>query len=71
MTKMRSVMIATIILYVLPEALRGFNLSNYRMLIYAIALIAMMLINNSAAIKRVREFLRAKFARNKNVGGAV
>ena len=71
MTKMRSVMIATIILYVLPEALRGLNLSNYRMLIYAIALIAMMLINNSAAIKRVREFLRAKFARNKNVGGAV
>ncbi len=37
--------IAAFLLTVLPEMLRG--LSNYRMLVYAIALIAMMLFNNS------------------------
>lgn len=39
----RGSIIATIILYALPELLRGF--STYRMLIYAIVLIAMMLFN--------------------------
>ena len=66
MTKMRNVMISTIILYVLPEALRGLN--KWRMLIYAIVLIAMMLINNSAAIKKMLEKIKAKTAK-KNVGG--
>ena len=37
----------------LPELLRG--LSNYRMLIYAILLIAMMLFNNSSLKKRMLE----------------
>ncbi|HIS33045.1 MAG TPA: branched-chain amino acid ABC transporter permease [Candidatus Limivivens intestinipullorum] len=37
---------AALILRILPELLR--NVSNYRMLIYAIALIAMMLFNNSS-----------------------
>ncbi len=40
---LRGSMIATIILYALPELLRGF--ANYRMLIYAIVLIIMMLFN--------------------------
>ena len=40
---LRGSMIATIILYALPELLRGF--ANYRMLIYAIVLIVMMLFN--------------------------
>ena len=39
----RGSIIATIILYALPELLRGF--ANYRMLIYAIVLIIMMLFN--------------------------
>ena len=60
MTKMRSVMIATIILYVLPEALRGLN--KWRMLIYAIVLIVMMLVNNSATLKKIKEKLSAKKA---------
>ena len=60
MTKMRSVMISTIILYILPEALRGLN--KWRMLIYAIVLIAMMIINNSAFLKKILEKLSAKKA---------
>lgn len=65
MTNMRNVMISTIILYVLPEALRSLN--KWRMLIYAIVLIAMMLINNSVAIKKMLEKIKAKTA--KNAGG--
>ncbi len=65
MTKMRNVMISTIILYVLPEALRSLN--KWRMLIYAIVLIAMMLINNSVAIKKMLEKIKSKTA--KNAGG--
>lgn len=56
----RGSIIATIILYALPELLRGF--ANYRMLIYAIVLIAMMLFNWAPAAKnwraRVMEKLR-------------
>ena len=40
-------------LYALPELLRGF--STYRMLIYAILLIAMMLFNNSSLKQRMLE----------------
>lgn len=45
---MRGSMIAAVVLTLLPELLRG--LSNYRMLIYAIVLIAMMLFNWSPKI---------------------
>ena len=45
-------MIATIILYALPELLRGF--ANYRMLIYAIVLIVMMLFNWAPAARNWR-----------------
>ena len=41
----RGSIIATAILYILPEVLRGFQ--SYRMLIYAIVLIVMMLLNNN------------------------
>lgn len=41
--------IAAVILYVLPEALREF--ADYRMLVYAIVLILVMIISNSTAIK--------------------
>ena len=45
--------IAAALLTLLPELLRG--LSNYRMLIYAVLLIAMMLFNNSSLKKRMLE----------------
>ena len=38
-------MIAAVILTLLPELLRGYSFSDYRMLIYAIVLILMMLFN--------------------------
>ena len=41
--------IATVVLYILPEALRSF--ATYRMLIYAIVLILVMLATNTAQMK--------------------
>ena len=41
--------IATVVLYILPEALRAF--ANYRMLIYAVVLILVMLATNNARLK--------------------
>ncbi len=49
MNKMRGVIISTIILYALPEYMRF--LDKYRMLLYAIVLILMMLLNNNARFK--------------------
>ncbi len=51
----RGSMIATVILYALPELLRGFQ--DYRMLIYAIVLIAMMLLNNNARFNQLKQRL--------------
>lgn len=56
---LRGSIIATIILYALPELLRGF--SNYRMLIYAIVLIAMMLFNWAPAAIDWRKRMAEKF----------
>ncbi len=53
--------IATVILYILPEALRGF--ANYRMLIYAIVLIVVMLTTNNPTLKIWREELREKLSK--------
>lgn len=54
--------VAAAVLTILPEALRGFN--NFRMLVYAIVLILVMILTNSPAIKsylgRLREFKGAK-----------
>lgn len=55
MKKMRNVMISTIILYALPEVLRG--LADYRMLLYAIVLIAMMLLNNNEKFNALKKKL--------------
>ena len=46
---MRGSIIAAIILTALPELLRG--LSDYRMLMYAIILIVMMLVNNNETLQ--------------------
>ena len=53
--------IATVILYILPEALRGF--ASYRMLIYAIVLIVVMLTTNNPTLKIWREELREKLSK--------
>jgi branched-chain amino acid transport system permease protein len=60
---LRGSIIATIILYALPELLRGF--STYRMLIYAIVLIAMMLFNWAPASRDARSRLKEKLKGNK------
>ncbi len=60
----RGSMIAAVLLTVLPELLRG--LSDYRMLIYAIVLIAMMLFNWAPAAINWRAKLKEKF-KNKSV----
>lgn len=59
----RGSMIAAVILTVLPEVLRG--LSDYRMLIYAVVLIAMMLFNWAPAAINWKAKIKAKF-KNKN-----
>ena len=51
---MRGSIIAAIILTALPELLRG-SFSDYRMLIYAILLIVMMLVNNNENMKMYKE----------------
>lgn len=58
----RGSMIAAVLLTVLPEVLRG--LSDYRMLIYAIVLIAMMLFNWAPVAINWRAKVKAKFKKN-------
>ncbi len=53
----RGSVIAAAILYVLPEMLRGLN--NYRMLIYSIVLIVIMLVNWAPKALEVREKIKA------------
>jgi branched-chain amino acid transport system permease protein len=64
----RGSIIAAVILTLLPELLRG--LSNYRMLIYSIVLIAMMLFNWSPKCIEYRQRFAAKFAKKNNKGEA-
>ncbi len=59
----RGSIIATLLLYMLPEMLRSFN--NYRMLFYAIILIAAMLVNNSEAFKNFVEKIKSLVFRKK------
>lgn len=50
--------IAATVLYVLPEQLRAF--ADYRMLVYAVVLIAVMLITNNQSIKNFLDTLRER-----------
>ena len=59
----RGSIIAAVILTLLPELLRGLN--NYRMLIYAVVLIVMMLFNSAPKAIAMRERIMEKF-RKKN-----
>ena len=55
--------VATAFLYMLPEFLRDF--SNYRMLLYAIVLILVMLATNSNRSKQIREWFAQKLFNSK------
>lgn len=55
--------IATALLYVLPELLRG--LADYRMLIYAVVLICVMLLTNSEKVNHIKERIIFKL-KNRN-----
>ncbi len=57
----RGSVIATVILYLLPELLRGLN--NYRMLMYAIVLILAMLFNSAPQFVAIRERIFEGFMR--------
>lgn len=58
MTSLRGAMIAAVVLTVLPEMLRG--LQDYRMLIYAIVLIAVMIFNQSPQLIQWRARMAEK-----------
>ena len=64
----RGSVIAACILYLLPELLRGLN--KYRMLIYSIVLIVMMIINWSPALRDKRDKLRKKLMKEAGHGAA-
>ena len=59
--------ISATLLTILPEALRSF--ATYRMLVYAIVLIVVMLVTNAPATKRIFADIQAKFGRNKEEEG--
>ena len=62
--------IAATVLYVLPEELRAF--ADYRMLVYAVVLIAVMLLTNNQTIKNYLNSLRSKLRGNdQKKGGAL
>ena len=60
MGSLRGSVIAAVILTVLPEALRG--LEDYRMLIYAVVLIAVMVLNNNARFQQFKLSFRKKLS---------
>ena len=53
--------IAAVVLTVLPEALRG--LEDYRMLIYAIVLIAVMVLNNNLRFQQLKQSMKDRLSR--------
>jgi len=63
----RGSMIAAALLYILPELLRSFDIAEYRMLVYAIVLILVMLATNNPAVQDV---INTKFRKRKKEGTA-
>jgi len=61
----RGSMIAAALLYVLPELLRNFNIAEYRMLIYAVILILVMLCTNN---ERLRSLVGKILPKGKGAG---
>ncbi len=64
---MRGSIIATIILYALPEIFR--EVGDYRMLIYAIVLIVMMIFKNAPYFKDLSEKIKNLLPKKKTAGG--
>ena len=64
---LRGSVIAAAVLTVLPEMLRSMN--DYRMLIYAIVLIVVMIFNQSPQMVALRLKLTARFRKNRNSDG--
>lgn len=64
---LRGSIIATIVLYAIPELLRGINqnIVQYRMLIYAVILILLMLWKNAPFFIDLREKLKGRLHKNK------
>ena len=60
----RGSIIAAALLTVLPELLRAFN--DYRMLVYAIVLILVMLVSNNERIRQLRESIQEKIRNRRN-----
>ena len=60
--------ISAALLTILPEALRGF--ATYRMLVYAIVLIVVMLVTNASGTKILLNNIKARLNRNKEEEGA-
>ncbi len=65
----RGSLIAAVILTILPEKLRF--LSNYRMLIYAVVLIVIMIFNSSPKVVEWRKVFIARLNRSKRIDAAV
>lgn len=63
----RGSVIAAVVLTLLPELLRGTVFSDYRMLFYAIILIAMMLFTSNPTIKSKISVIKSKFKSKKSV----
>lgn len=59
----RGSMIAAVVLTMLPELLRGLN--DYRMLIYAVVLIVMMIFNSSPKAIKIRSMMMEKLKKGK------
>ena len=66
MGSIRGSVISATIITLLPEVLRG--LSDYRMLIYAVVLIVMMILNSSSRFKEMKEDLLSKVKSSKAKG---
>lgn len=64
MGNIRGGMIAAVILTILPEQLRF--IGQYRMLIYSIVLIIVMIVTNNPTIQRVLDDFRGRFRRRRN-----
>jgi len=68
MGNIRGSIIAATLLTILPELLRQFNFDKYRMLVYAIVLIVVMLAVHNTALMSVVEQVREKLPGGKGKG---
>ncbi len=65
MGNMWGAILSATFLTLLPELLRTFNLDQYRMLVYAVVLIIVMIVTNNPLLQRTAEDLAERFHRKK------